>query len=379
MSEQLKAMVWVYHLSGLKINIELPLDGTIISDEQIHGLNASVEKLLAHNFTVNLPGLQAGEYREMVGAIVRYNKKNNDGTLSPRIYFYSDKTNLVHKLVDTYLDTAEEIREFEQVSGLTLASVPAWQAKATPDRKEAADANVLITVGKPFQVVFKDNPEYKGDTSATKYLFVRYEPALALAERPTPAASPSNGSAASSASQERSGNSVLVNGQPVASVGDAIEQLFPVDELNAVTPDALYPKVSALFNARQHFDNWYEKYKDNLDRKTTEEAIQFTRAWRWNWDKDRAQEFAEDALDKFGAQTRDILDALSNANQKKVEKWRDWDGGTLQAAYGALLAWYAGYDLERLSQIENSGSFKFMEAAWANASHYCAVHQKGAA
>ena len=271
MAELNTASFSLYHPRGFKVHFTVACDLNVVE--------AKASAAFANGYSVNLPGLEAGEYRESVGAIVRYNKKNSDGTISPRIYFYSDKTNLVHKLIDTYLDSADEIREFEHVSGLSLATVPAWQAKSTPDRKEADEAGVLVAVGKPFQVVFKDNPDYKGegDKEHTKYEFVRYDAMLSVVERPTPPPSFSASSPASSA-----GSADALPTTVVENMNDTLNKHFGEQQFT-ITPGAMWGYAFAIvknkFKEKEGF--YYRLIAKDDENKEIEIAAFSTTALRY--------------------------------------------------------------------------------------------------
>lgn len=181
---------------------------------------------------------------------------------------------------------------------------------------------------------------------------------------PSPAPTPPTTSTAGASAKLKE-----VNG----SDPDVYGELFPLSAVNVVKPDELYSRVAGLFNAKQHFSNWWAQHEEHLLKRTTNEAEDYTRALRWNWDKEKCQALVDLGGDMFQMQTKDILEALSNANGKLIAKWRDWDGGTYNHAEGALLAWFAGYTVANAVEIGTEKALS--EASIAAAEIVCEAYQ----
>lgn len=210
--QQHTASVTAYRADGWKVYFSFVLDNA----DPVGSANTQIAALAAGGYTPNAPGMKPGEHRENVGAVVRYNKKNKDGSVSPRIFFYSTEAALVHKMVDTYLDTPEQRAEFERVSGLSVAfDLPVWTAKAAPQRDDAEESGVLAAVKRPFAVVFIDNPDYvQGSMETTKYNFVRYESGVPNTDAPAPNVTPFT--------PPQTGNALDAAGIPSANAGKPV-------------------------------------------------------------------------------------------------------------------------------------------------------------
>src|SRR5690606_27914355 len=113
MSEINSASFPLYTAHGIRVHFTVPCDGNGAA------VSAVIDGLLNDGYMVNAVGLEANEEREVIGWVVRYNQTNQkDGSITPRIFFYPAAEHLVHKEVDRYLNTGEDVAEFERVSGL---------------------------------------------------------------------------------------------------------------------------------------------------------------------------------------------------------------------------------------------------------------------
>ena len=158
----------LHHRSGLRLRIAFPLDS---EHHPAGNLNKLIDGYLAAGFSVREPGVEPGQETEEVGFVVRTLVAGRSGQCS-RIFFYSPHEKVIHKVLDKYLNDENDIREFEAVSGLKLASVAVWPAKAPPTK---TDGGNFIVRTKPFSVIAKANPDYvEGSKETTKRLFVRY-------------------------------------------------------------------------------------------------------------------------------------------------------------------------------------------------------------
>lgn len=351
----------LFHPTGVKVTF------TVASD--LSAVNAAITAALAAGYSVNAPGLQAGEERESVGSVVRFNQKNSDSTITPRIFFFPDNDKLVRKICAHYLNTTEDIQEFERVTGLTVSNLPVWSAKATPDKNDAKDAGVLITVKKPFNVVYILNPEYKGegDKENTKYKFIRYE---ATAANPTPpSSSPANGT--STGAPDGGSRSEPLPTSTVGADGKVpFDQLFQPSEVTAATPKTLYPLVSGLFRAEQHFNNWWDEHKVELVKRTLEEAARYAKHDHWYWDKGEVTRFFEFGKSLLNLTQDQVMLALGNANGKPLKQVREWSGGNLDNAQAALWAYRAGYSMQTLS------TYDLDDKTMALAQAHCQTYQQ---
>ena len=369
MSEINSASFPLYNPRGIRVHFTVPFD------DDGSDINATIDMLLANGYMVNAVGLEANEKRETIGWVVRYNHTNKkDGSVTPRIFFYSDNDKLVNKVGDTYLNTGEETVEFERVTGLQVSKLPVWVARGAPERTDAGAREFVTPVAKPFAIVNKPNPDYKGegDLEHTKYLFVRYEPVattppptetryraiIDLNNRPTgaqpqPSANPTPPQPSPTERTEQvSGASrepKVINGSDPASFDEVFGK-----RLERVTPDALFATSANLFNARAHFDNWWNKHEGELDKMTLTDAVTFVGNERWSRDKERVKllvQFGE----RVGLQHTEVLDALSTAAGKKLDAFSKWDHGNFAYAHAAVMAYHAGFNGVHANQLLNEG------------------------
>lgn len=138
---------------------------------------ANVSAALAAGWLASAPGLEAGENRDDCGWVVRSQKDGRTGTAEViDLYLPDDK----FAKVRLYLNTPDEVAEFERVSGLTVAKLPLYIGANKIERGKSKQTDTLVCrVPKPFGFVWKDNPDHNPDEQdATKKkpkrLFVRW-------------------------------------------------------------------------------------------------------------------------------------------------------------------------------------------------------------
>lgn len=129
--------------------------------------------LLQAGFLMSEPGLEAGEQRETINVLSRRNKTNDDGTKTPVLDLYVNNDKMKHRFLAVYLNTPEDIAAFETASEVNLESIPLNPTTAPVDR----DVTEFTLKVKPFNVVFKNNPNYDeaNEAKKPKRLFVRWD------------------------------------------------------------------------------------------------------------------------------------------------------------------------------------------------------------
>lgn len=138
-----------------------------------------LNKLQADGLQMREPGLEAGEQSYTVTHIARrtQNNKKKDGTTStcPLIDIYHD--DLAFSSLKTWLNTPDEIADFERVTGLKLETIKTFPGTAAIKRGEGADADAFVyKLPQSVKAVWKLNPDYvEGSTSQQKRLFIRWE------------------------------------------------------------------------------------------------------------------------------------------------------------------------------------------------------------
>jgi hypothetical protein len=151
--------VKLYHPSGALVT--LPVATTPLDVPHFGAMFSNVTAMLAAGFTVNLPGLEAGEQKEEIGYVLRCEKVNKSGRMSSRVHLYSTNSAVEFKVLSEWLDSDEEDRAFEAASGLKLANMKAFPALAAPKRGESSASDGFIyKAPKPFYVIHTANPEY---------------------------------------------------------------------------------------------------------------------------------------------------------------------------------------------------------------------------
>lgn len=167
----------VFHPSGLLVTLPIPSGGW-----DYKGAFAAVGDILAAGFTVNAPGLEAGEQKEMIGSVIRSEKTNDDGSLTPVAGLYNTSDAYKHSFIKLYLNQPEQIADLEAASGLKFFSLPLYDGAAMPEKGHKK----ITRASRPFGIVWGPNPRYdekKAEEMAArkeiykvaKKVLVRYE------------------------------------------------------------------------------------------------------------------------------------------------------------------------------------------------------------
>lgn len=152
--------VKLYHPSGALVT--LPVVGRW--KESAKGFDymaafSAVSDMIGVGFTVNAPGLEAGEQRNEVGFVVRCEKENQDRSITPILHFYSVNPAEGYKFLSIYLNTDAQVSAFERASGLKLTDLKTFPG-AAPERGKSKQSDAYIRAVKPFPVVIGPNPVY---------------------------------------------------------------------------------------------------------------------------------------------------------------------------------------------------------------------------
>jgi hypothetical protein len=122
-----------YTPSGFRINICFPFsEGAIPSASDIDS------QLEAKGYLVAPIGAEAGEVIENMTHVSRRVHTNREtGVVTPVIALYHENQGMQWKYDHMYLNTDEQIAEFEQVSGMKLMAIPELESDSWLDRKHA--------------------------------------------------------------------------------------------------------------------------------------------------------------------------------------------------------------------------------------------------
>lgn len=140
-----------YHPTGVKAR--LPLAGSAAQ------AFAAVSEALAAGWLVQMPGLEAGEQFEEIGYCVRKEKDSN-GEITPVIDCYSTNDGYTHSFITVYLNTDDQVKDFERASGLTLKHMPLYEGRDKIQRGENRRLDEKVKKCTPFRLVWKANPKY---------------------------------------------------------------------------------------------------------------------------------------------------------------------------------------------------------------------------
>lgn len=157
--------VWMkaYTPGGIQVGITMGFeDGELLSASAVDAMVAD------KGYLVTPPGVEPGEEIEIMTHVSRrMHTSKKDGTVTPVIAFYHENTALNWKYDHIYMNTPEQIAEFEQVTGLTMVNIPEWEALSFLDRADAKADKYIIATQSPVRVAVKEGT-YKAQDGTTK-------------------------------------------------------------------------------------------------------------------------------------------------------------------------------------------------------------------
>lgn len=173
-----------YSADGFQIGLTLP--ALTVADAMRH-----LEDVRAHGLLTTLPvdgGLESGESAETITMAVKRMKKNRKEETRPIIDVYWDGAGF--KFVSIYLDTDEQIADFEAVSGLKVAAMPKYPSTAPLTAGDEETREFEVKVKTPFIAVRKpaDKEVDINGKMVRPWHFVRYGTLATPAPAPVNAA-----------------------------------------------------------------------------------------------------------------------------------------------------------------------------------------------
>lgn len=183
--QQYPTMWTTGYIGSLKVSFTFPIRNEMEAYTQA---KAITDKLIADGFTMSAPGLEVGEDVDTVGYVLRKDKTNDDGTTSSAIALYPANDKATKKWLWVYLDTQEDVKSFEEATGITLKSMKVWPTKQAPDREPSA-SEYFKAVKPGCTAVYEPNPKWisEEETKFTpKRLFVRWGKNMTTAPTPQP-------------------------------------------------------------------------------------------------------------------------------------------------------------------------------------------------
>lgn len=177
--QQYPTMWTTGYIGNVKVSFAFPIRNELEAYAQA---KAITDKLIADGFTLHEPGLDAGEVKEQVGYVSRRQKKNDDATITPIIDVYSPNEAMKFKFISVYLNTPEDVTDFEKASGHKLSSLPLVPGKAALDKSD--DSGAVVKVNQVTYIITKPNPYFDPDEKdiskmKPKHTFIRWETAAA--------------------------------------------------------------------------------------------------------------------------------------------------------------------------------------------------------
>lgn len=156
MSEANTIWVKAYTPSGIQVGITVSFEaGKLMPASELDAMIASA------GYLVTMPGAEPGQKVETITEVIRYTQHNSDGTTTPCIglYLENPKLNFAKK---AYLNTSDEQRQFEILSGLKIADLPEFPSAGLPKRNEKSASNFIKQVVTPFKIAL-DETSYTDD------------------------------------------------------------------------------------------------------------------------------------------------------------------------------------------------------------------------
>lgn len=161
-------LIQAYTPAGFKVSIN------VVGWRTAHEIDTILKEA---GYVNQLPGVEAGENVETITTVVRREHVNGKtGEITPVIDCYPDWRGDYgqFRFVGIYLNSADEIREFEAQSGLKLENMPLYESQA-PIQRNQARANRHEITCKPFRVKKAEDREKEvGGKMQMTYKFSGY-------------------------------------------------------------------------------------------------------------------------------------------------------------------------------------------------------------
>lgn len=140
-----------------------------------HALLTLITDYMSAGFSANPPGiinLESDEQKKTIAIAVRREKRNDDGSVSPVIDVYADRDQ--YRFTSIYLDTPDEITDFEAHAGVKLANMPLYESQS-PLQRDLMHQHRVEVACKPFDAIRRENGEQNiGGVTRMTYRFDRY-------------------------------------------------------------------------------------------------------------------------------------------------------------------------------------------------------------
>jgi hypothetical protein len=122
------------------------------------------QRLETEGYLPHAPGAEPGEVVEIMTHVCRRMHTNKkDGRITPVLAFYHENSALNFKYDHVYMNSPEEIAEFEQLSGIKMMSIPEYDSDQFLDRTSAKADKYIIKLPHAIKIAAADKPYTKLD------------------------------------------------------------------------------------------------------------------------------------------------------------------------------------------------------------------------
>lgn len=179
--------IWIRAFTADGFQVSLTLPAQSVADAMAH-----LDAVRAAGLLTMMPDSIASEESEIITTVMRRTHVNEkSGEVTPVIDMYPDWRGDfgTYRFAGLYLNTADDIAEFEAQSGLKLADIPLYDGQTPLKRSQRQRHRCETPVKSPF-LAFKSpvgEKEIDGKMQ-TVYRFSRYGTAPAAAQAPAPSA-----------------------------------------------------------------------------------------------------------------------------------------------------------------------------------------------
>lgn len=164
--------------NGLSVTFNVDFNDATPEDSMQY-LTTYSNRLIAAGLLTKQPQNE-GEKQDMVGYVVRREKiSKQDGSIVPMIDLYFNHDAIQYKFISIYLNSDQQIADFEAAIGRALDSLPLYIGDNHIERHKNPRTDEYVIQVKPVGIVYKPNPRYNTDEPDIKkrkprWLFVRW-------------------------------------------------------------------------------------------------------------------------------------------------------------------------------------------------------------
>lgn len=156
-----QSTIWIraYLPEGHQAGITIAFDGI----DNLPEASALQAAILAKGYRLDIPENEFIEIMSHVSRRMHRNKKDN--TITPVIAFYHENSSLIWKYDSVYLNTTEQITEFENLSGMKLSDIPEYDGDTWLSRESDKAKKYIVPLSKKIKVAAQWKPYKASDGS----------------------------------------------------------------------------------------------------------------------------------------------------------------------------------------------------------------------